>query len=310
MTTRLAGAVLLLLCSVPIASAQRAPVVLPETPPSPPATLIVTPEAAAQAVPIAAPEAPPTPPVQNGQLPWMAEYQCPGGFPSDLTQQNCSYTQRQRTVDWVSTSFTDQAMLTSAAASLMGFALASPPTTWPRTTLGYARDWRASYFSGMANGTTQYVFNALLRFNPEHVSCSTDAFIKEELASEDSAVTKKDAARVAADVNDACTWNRRVLHVLLDTVATRRSTLDGRGRLFWPSPRLAGAFAGAYSESPWEPPFGNTRSAILTRAGESLIVPAIGSVLNEYPTLIQDITKVLHLHSNKSLPKRTAEEVQ
>jgi hypothetical protein len=232
----------------------------------------------------------------------MPEYQCPGGFPSDLTRQNCSYTQRQRTIDWLSTSFTDQAMLTSAAAGIAGFATASPPTTWPRTTLGFARNWRSSYFSGMANGTTQYLLNTGFNFNPEHVRCATEAFIKQQ--------DRKDASIPKHDIKAACTWYGRVGHIFLDTVATRKSTLDGRARLVWPSPRLVGAFAGAYAQSPWEPPAGNTRNAIFTRAGESLIVPAVGAVFNEYPSLLQGVTRLIHLHIPKALPKRPEEAVR
>ncbi len=239
----------------------------------------------------------------------MREHRCPGGFPSDLTRLNCRYTQRQRTLDWVSTSLTDQAMLTSALAGITAFVNASPPTTWPRTTLGYLRNWRASYFSGMANGTTQYLLNTVADFNPQHVSCRTGAFISNE---PDTLTLPSDpqkaiglAGGMESKINHACTWDKRIEHVVLDTVATRRSTLDGRARLVWPSPRLAGAFAGAYGESPWEPSAGNSTQAIFTRAGESLIVPAIGALFTEYPGLIQLITKPLH--KTQLLPKWSAE---
>jgi hypothetical protein len=249
-------------------------------------------------------EAQPGAPEGSSAWTWMPEHECPGGFPSDLTRLNCRYTQRQRTLEWVSTTLTDEATLTSASAALGAFFFAESPTTWPRTGLGYLRDWRASYFSGLGNGTTQYLLNTAFDFNPDHVSCRTSAFLNNQslmpLVSKDPNYLVDQSVELEGKIERACTWYKRIGHVVLDTVATRKSTLPGKAKLNWPSPRLAGAFAGAYAESPWEPPTDNSTQAIFTRAGESLIVPAIGALFNEYPSLLQVITKPLH--RTKPLP--------
>lgn len=234
------------------------------------------------------------PPPPSTQLP--PEHQCPGLFPGDLTLHNCAYSQRQRTVDWVSTSFSDQEILTSAASGFGGFVFGSP-AEWPRTSLGFAERWRASYFSGMSNGTAQFILNSTFNLDPRHVSCTADQFIHGQRM-----------GIFDPDVELSCSGAHRVLHILEDTLMTRRSSLDGKKPLRWPSARLIGAFAGAYGESPWEPEAENTPTAILTRAGESLIVPLIGSVLNEFPSALSGLTKPLH--TTKPLPKRPSEVPQ
>jgi hypothetical protein len=247
-----------------------------------------------QAIPLAIPQPPPSQSAQD----WTQERQCPGGFPSDLTRLNCLYPQRQRTIDWVTSSLTDEAMLNSAGAALGAFMFADSPTTWPRTGLGYLRDWRASYLSGMANGTTQYLLNSAFNLNPEHVSCRTGWFIRHEslptLGPDDPDNPADQSNPLQEALDHDCTVPWRIFHVILDTVATRKSTPMGRAILSWPSPRLVGAFAGAFAESPWEPQADNSTQEIFTRAGESLIVPAIGALFNEFPSLLQTLTKPLH----------------
>jgi hypothetical protein len=300
--SRVQRVILLLLLSALAARGQSPPSA--DVPPAPPVLAASIPPPSDTASPISAPEpqaiplAIPQPPPQPSAINWMLEYQCPGGFPSDLTRLNCLYTQRQRSIDWVTSSLTDEAMLNSAGAALGAFMFADSPTTWPRTGLGYLRDWRASYLSGMANGTTQYLLNSAFNFDPEHVSCRTGYFIRHEslqtLDPDDPDAPVDQSSLLQKALDHDCTVPWRIFHVILDTVATRKSTPMGRAILSWPSPRIVGAFAGAFAESPWEPPADNSTQEILTRAGESLIVPAIGALFNEYPSLLQAITKPLH----------------
>ena len=242
----------------------------------------------AQGVP---PLTPQTPPPSDDQT-WLPETPCPGQFPSDLTIQNCSYSVNQRIEDWTTTSFTDQAILTSAGSALWGFGIRSPQE-WPRTSLGYAERLRASYISGAANGSTQFLLNSLINADPRHVSCAEDPIYAE-----------KRKAAIANHTPVPCSGKMqffsRTGHALMDTVLVRQSTDDGRGKR-WPSPRIVGGFAGAYAQSPWEPAGENTPTAILTRAGESMIVPLLGSLLHEYPSLLKAITKPFH--TDKPLPK-------
>ena len=280
MPYRALSAAIVLLCCWKAASSQS---------PSIPGRFLVVSDSATSAE---APQA--APPLNLVQLP--PEHQCPGLFPSDLTRQNCEYGQRQRTVDWISTSFTDRAILTAAASGFGSFIVRSP-NEWPRTSLGFADRWRASYFSGMGNGTAQFVLNSAFNLDPRHVSCAVDELIRE-----------RRSGTLDPEIEPTCSPAHRVLHVLEDTLVTRKSSNDGLTKLRWPSPRLVGGFAGAYSEAPWQPEAENTPTAILTRAGESLVVPLIGSIFNEFPTVLNGITKPFH--KSKPLPKRPSEVPQ
>ena len=61
---------------------------------------------------------------------------CPGGFPTDLTVSNCEFTQQMRVQQWVTVSFTDQAIL-GAVVYGAGAQIIKSPGEWGRTWLGY-----------------------------------------------------------------------------------------------------------------------------------------------------------------------------
>ena len=237
--------------------------------------------AVAQAAPAAAP-----PPAQQH---WPEEHWCPGLFPSDLTLQNCNYSQRKRVEDWVTTTFTDQAALTSLGSALWGFAIRSP-NQWPRTLLGVGERWRASYMGGLGNGTTQFVIGSVLHLDPRHVSCAEDPLNQH-------AIKSAAASRAPSPCSG---FGKRTWHAVEDTVLVRQSNPYGDGRR-WPSPRILGGVAGAYAASPWQPAGENTPQAVFTRAGQSLVLPLLGSLMHEYPGLLKGLTKVFH--RSKPLPE-------
>jgi hypothetical protein len=220
------------------------------------------------------------PPAETGDL-WPPEIVCPGQFPSDLTQHNCSYPMRQRVDDWVTTSFTDQAISTSSGAALYGTLIHSP-SEFPRTLLGFGERLRTSYIGGISNSTTQFLVGSLFKVDQRHVSCGEEQDI---------------GSRARCTAKGAFFY--RTWHVIEDTVTARESTNEGNGARI-PSPRLLGAFAGAYAQSPWQAAGENTPTAILSRAGTSMITPFLGSLLHEYPSILKTITKPLHL--KKKLP--------
>jgi hypothetical protein len=209
---------------------------------------------------------------------WDRETVCPGQFPSDLTQHSCAYNQRQRVEDWVTTSFTDQAILTSAGSALYG-TLVHSPAEFPRTFLGFGERLRVSYVGGVGNSTMQFLIGTAFRLDQRHISCA------EELNPQ--GCTGKNA------------FLHRSWHVVKDTVMVRHSKDTGDGARF-PSPRILGAFAGAYAQSPWEPASENKPTAVLARAGTSMVTPFLGALLHEYPSISKALTKPLHL--SRKLP--------
>jgi hypothetical protein len=233
--------------------------------------VVVTPKAT-----VAAPDAPQARPPET--------LLCPGGFPTDLTVVNCRYTGQQRREQFMTTSVTDGAMLGSIFGALFSQGIGSP-SEWPRTWQYYGDRLGASYTSSLGRGTAEYLVGALVRDDPRHIKCADDA----------SPLFRR---KRMENGEFACSGGQRFAHFLLDTVTVRKSTpgvrlLPGeppeqqpgykdltRRHPAWA--RLAGVFAGAVAQYPWEPHAENTFGAISQRAGISFGQTFLGSFYKEY----------------------------
>jgi hypothetical protein len=250
--------------------------------PLPTSTAISASEAQAQAT--VAPQTVAAPPVASQPRP-PETLLCPGGFPTDLTVLDCRYTRQQRLQQFVTTSVTDQAMLTSIFGSLFTQGLGTP-NEWPRTWKYYGYRLGASYTSSVGRGTAEYIVGRIAHDDPRHIKCSDDAsplFRRNRLANGDF----------------SCTNGQRFGHFLLDTVTVRASTkgvapqdaddpekLKAITRRYPAWARLAGVFAGALAQYPWEPHAENTFGAISQRAGISFGQTFLGSFFTEYGSSI------------------------
>lgn len=234
------------------------------------------------------------PPDQNVEIsdPGIPSRWCAGEFPTNLTVHNCVYRQRQRVEDWLGTSVTDQAVTTSALSALWGSAIRSPKE-WPGTAQGFAYRLRASYVGGLENGTTQFLVSSAFHLDQSHISCAEDPLNQ-------LGIQKARAGQTATLCEGRYSLFRRSGHIVLDTLTARVSKPEPGSSMRVPSPRLLGAFAGAYGQSPFEPGGENTFAAILTRSGMSLVTPLLGSILHEYPSVLNALTKPFH--PSKKLP--------
>jgi hypothetical protein len=229
-------------------------------------------------------------------------FTCPGGFPSDLTVINCRYTNRMRATQFVTTGLTDQAMVLSLTGSLFTSAIRSPPE-WPGTFHYYWLRVGASYSQSVGSAAAQLTIGSAIKDDPRHVTCDRDPLMY---------------ARDSSDFQTfRCTKKQRFWHALVDSVTVRHSrpglwpimgpsgvvaysksnvlslaneadqsaTAEDFRREYGRMPaldRLVGAYAGAYSQYPWEPGPANKFGAISQRAALSFAPTFLGSFWQEY----------------------------
>jgi len=235
--------------------------------------------------PQAVPQAPPSLVVKDYEL------TCPGSFPSDLTVVNCRYLPRQRLEQFIATGLTDQAMLESITGSLFTQWLKTPGE-WPRTWQYYGYRVGASYTQSVGNASAQLIVGSILRDDPRHVSCNGDPLLFHKELTDDTSFT--------------CSGWHRFGHALLDSITVRKSnpgsltpqtlldmhlasTPEDARKKFKPHyrripalSRLVGAYAGAYSQYPWEPGNSNKFGAISQRAALTWAPTFLGSFYTEY----------------------------
>ncbi len=234
---------------------------------------------------------------------------CPGSFPTNLTVLNCSYTQQDRRLQFVSSSVTDEAMLQSIIGSLITSAFPSTNTN-PITLKYYGLRVGASYSASVARGATEYAIGTLMHDDPRHTRCVDDprVFLPDpnDLFNDHHPGKPEDYR---------CTPGKRFFHVLIDTFTVRRSrpgvipytresdppyTKEDYDRLtpdqqnayrselksirrYWPAlDRFAGVYAGAYAQYPWEPQASNSFAAASQRAALSFSATLLGSLYTEY----------------------------
>lgn len=193
---------------------------------------------------------------------------CPGGFATDLTVMNCSYTMSQRGEDFVTGSLSDQAIL-GAVVFGAGAQVLQSPGEWKRTWDGYGRRVGVRYTQGVAKGAAQFLVGAMLKDDPRHVSYRNDPdFVNkqtERLAhvAKGEAVDRDPYAQTSPSV-----W-QRVGHAFYDSVSIRRSNPEGRGRRIPAASRYVGAFASGYGGYPWYPQKENTFQNAGLRAAQA-----------------------------------------
>jgi hypothetical protein len=204
---------------------------------------------------------------------------CPGGFPTDITVSNCEFTQQLRVQQWVTVSFTDQAIL-GAVVYGAGAQIIKSPGEWGRTWLGYGDRVGVRYTQGAARGTAEYIVGNLMRDDPRHVAFKDDPH--EHYGTKITACTAQGIAN--PKVNPVATnliW-KRIGHAFLDSVTVRRSNVCGNGKR-WPAlDRLAGVAAGAYGGYGWYPRAENTLANAANRAGMSYGSTVVGSFYTEF----------------------------
>ncbi len=202
---------------------------------------------------------------------------------------------RDRLLQFLTTGITDQALLESVSGSLFT-QWWKTPGEWPQTWKYYGYRVGTSYVQSAGNASAQFIVGAILHDDPRHVSCDSDPLLfKNELT---------------ATKPITCSQWHRFGHALLDSITVRSSNagtltpqmlldtkralsaedaakqLKSRYHRFPAFSRLVGAYAGAYSQYPWEPGNSNKFGAISQRAALSFAPTFLGSFYTEYATSI------------------------
>jgi hypothetical protein len=205
---------------------------------------------------------------------------CPGAFPTDLTATDCRYTASERTLDFVSGSVTDQAVLGAVVFGL-GAQIIASPSQWKRTWDGYGRRVGSRYTQAVGKGAAQYLVGSILRDDPRPLAYGNEQHV---LAARYKAVSEGNTGTVLA--HDG--W-QRFGHAWFDAVTVRRSASDGRGRRIPAISRFAGEFAGAYAGYPWYPAAENTFPKVGQRAASAFGTAVLSSFYNEYKPEITNL---------------------
>lgn len=249
----------------------------------------------AQNVPLALPAAPPAPKDPPKPIPQLI---CPGGFPTDLTVLNCSYTSYDRKLQFITSSVTDQAMLLSLAGPLVTSAFPSTNSN-PITIKYYGLNVGASYSASLARGGAEFFVGSIMHNDPRHINCVNDPRVFYP------------PKRGGDPAKYLCTPLKRFAHALIDSVTVRESrpgliwlgddaykqlTADERlhydaeyrreaphlRRRWFAFDRLIGVYAGAYAQYPFEPGDSNTFARVSQRAALSFGTTVLGSFYTEY----------------------------
>jgi hypothetical protein len=229
----------------------------------------------------------PTPSEQQGIL------LCPGGFPTDLTMTDCAFTQHQRFQQWITTSFTDQAILGAFIYGL-GSEILRTPNEWPRTWLGLGDRVGVRYTQAAARGTAEYLMGSLLQDDPRHLSYKDDPhtpYGTKVVSCENGELTTRTYAVGPPAVG------RRIGHAFLDSVTVLKSSSCGNGKRMPAYTRLVGIAAGVYGGYGWNPGPENSIGNVSERAVLSYASTLVGSFYTEFsPELMTALTKLITSH--------------
>jgi hypothetical protein len=201
---------------------------------------------------------------------------CPGGFPTDLNNisgVDCAYGQGTRTVDFLSGSITDQAVLGAVIFGLGAQIIESPPE-WKRTWEGYGRRVGSRYSQAVGKGAAQYIVGSVLNDDPRPLAYRNE---KRVLEARYQAVQSGDTG--AALAHDG--W-KRFGHAWYDVITVRHSDPSGNGGRMPAYSRFTGWAAGAYAGYPWYPAAENTAPKVAERAAGAFGTAALSSFYNEY----------------------------
>jgi len=215
---------------------------------------------------------------------------CPGGFPTDLTVTDCSFTHDQRMLQWINTSFTDQAILGAVVYGL-GAEIIKSPDAWGRTWKGYGQRVGVRYTQAAARGTAEFVVGTLLHDDPRHLSYKDDPHTPygTKIAScKDGVITT-----VTYPVVEPGVW-KRVGHAFVDSLTVLRSNGCGIGKRMPAYSRFVGIAAGTYGGFGWNPRSENTVSAAAQRFGTAYASTLAGSFYTEFsPELLTGLTRLI-----------------
>jgi len=192
---------------------------------------------------------------------------CPGAFPTDLTATtDCRYKMSQRSLDFVSGSLTDQALLGAVVFGL-GAQIIQSPSVWKRTWEGYGYRAGSRYTQAVGKGAAEFLFGRLLNDDPRFLAYRNDPAVITRnrdavcaLAARASPGIAKPCAKSMTASLDALSHDgwKRFGHAWYDVITVRRSTIQGNGRRIPAISRFAGEFGGAYAGYPWYPGAENT----------------------------------------------------
>jgi hypothetical protein len=218
---------------------------------------------------------------------------CPGAFPTDLTATNCSYTMSQRSLDFVSGSVTDQAVLGAVVFGL-GAQIIQSPSEWKRTWYGYGQRVGSRYTQAVGKGSAQFIVGSLLRDDPRPL-----AYRNEPKVLDRRYRAVRDVAPQGPLVHDG--W-QRFGHAWFDSITVRRSTANGSGRRIPAFSRFAGEFAGAYAGYPWYPAAENKLPQVGGRVASAFGTALLSSFYNEYKPEITNLLGVITRQGKQPKP--------
>ena len=222
---------------------------------------------------------------------------CPGAFPTDLTATDCRYKIKQRTLDFVSGSVTDQAILGAVVFGL-GAQVTQSPSEWKRTWDGYGRRAGSRYTQAVGKGAAQYLVGLIVnddprflayRDDPRVIRCRRDAVCA--LTTRASSNAAAPCANPTPETLDALTHDgwQRFGHAWYDVITVRHSTVHGDGRRIPAFSRFAGEFGGAYAGYPWYPAAENSFAQVGQRAAGAFGTALLSSFYTEYKPEITNL---------------------
>lgn len=218
---------------------------------------------------------------------------CPGAFPTDLTQLDCRYTPKQRTLDFLTGSVTDQAALGAVVYGL-GAQIIQSPSEWGRTWYGYGQRVGVRYTQTVGKGTAQYITGFILNDDPRFLAYNNDPGV---IRRRQEAVARLSAGGTGFDQMTHDGW-QRFGHAWYDVITVRRSTCSGDGRRIPAFSRFAGEFAGAYAGYPWYPAAENKFTNVGERAAGAFGTAVLASFWTEYHTEVTNVLGAI-LHRNR-----------
>jgi hypothetical protein len=224
---------------------------------------------------------------------------CPGAFPTDLTQTlDCNYGSKQRLLDFVTGSVTDQAIL-GAVIFGAGAQIIQSPSEWKRTWDGYGRRIGSRYSQQIGKGAAQFLVGWMLNDDPRFLAYRDDPGVIRKRQEAVRSLTARAAPNLVApgvapssEVNlESMTHDgwQRFGHVWWDVITVRRSTKEGNGRRIPAFSRFAGEFGGAYAGYPWYPAAENRFPQVGQRAAGAFGTAVLQSFYTEYKPEITNL---------------------
>ena len=233
---------------------------------------------------------------------------CPGAFPTDLTATDCRYTAKQRTLDFVTGSVTDEAILGAVVFGL-GAQIIQSPSEWKRTWDGYGRRVGARYTQAFGKGAAQYLVGFIFDDDPRFLAYRDDPGVIRRrrnavcgMIAHSSTAIAAPCANPSSESLDALTHDgwRRFGHAWYDVITVRRSTIQGDGRRMPAFSRFAGEFGGAYAGYPWYPAAENTFPQVAERAAGAFGTAVLSSFYTEYKPEITNLLGAIFRRGSQS----------